>query len=71
MRYFEYVYLLCGVMVLVFLVKEQQHLPDGTRVAMLVAIVLFSFMFSFRRSQRIKMDKIREEQMRQLEEEEE
>lgn len=70
MKYIEYVYLAVAVMVTITLVKEFRVLETTTKIAFLVAILIASFMFSFRRSQRIRFEKHMEEEMRKLEEEE-
>ncbi|MEM6765102.1 MAG: hypothetical protein AAF655_09255 [Bacteroidota bacterium] len=70
MKHIEYVYLAGSFMLLVFLVTEFKHLTSTTIGALLVAMVIFGFMYSFRRNQRIKFERWREEEIRKLEEEE-
>jgi hypothetical protein len=70
MKYMEYLYLTAAVMLLIFLATEFEHLTTTTIIALIVAMLLFSFMFSFRRNQRIRFDRMMEEEMRKLEEEE-
>lgn len=55
-------------MLLIFLATEFQNLPSSTIIALLVATAIFSFMYSFRRVQRKKMEAKIEEEMRRLEE---
>lgn len=71
MKYIEYVYLSVAVMIFITLVTEFEDLNTTSKVAFIIAILLTSFMFSFRRVQRKRLDKYMEEEMRKLEEEEE
>jgi len=58
------------VMAVIFLATEFEDLMEtGTIYPILVATVLFGFMYAFRRSQRIQLDKYMDEKMRQMEEE--
>lgn len=70
MKYFEYVYLIAALMVFVFLIAEYGTLGNQTKYALLAALLIFSFMYSFRRSQRIKMDAIFKKEMEKLEQDE-
>ena len=70
MKYIEYVYLALAVMCLIFLAAEFEYLPPKTKYLLLGVIALFSFMFSFRRKQRIRWDRHMQEEMRKLEEDE-
>ncbi|RMG66544.1 MAG: hypothetical protein D6722_14805 [Bacteroidetes bacterium] len=58
-------------MCLVFLATEWGNLPTRAMVSMLVATGIFSFMFAFRRGQRLRMEARYEAEMRELEEMEE
>ncbi|RMG17952.1 MAG: hypothetical protein D6730_23430 [Bacteroidetes bacterium] len=70
MKYIEYVYLVVALMIGITLVTEFEHLTTSTKIVFLVAIALAGFMFSFRRSQRLKFEKRFKEELRQLEEDE-
>lgn len=71
MKYFEYVYAILMSMSLIFLVKEWEVLPTQSRVMLCVVMGIFAFMFSFRRSQRIRAEKEYYEEMEALEQESE
>ena len=71
MKYFEYVYMALAIMCLIFLATEWNTIPTRTMVYVLIATGIFSFMYSFKRRQRIRYESFVEEQMRKLEEEEE
>lgn len=70
MKYIEYVYLALAVMCLIFLASEYENMPRTSSYWILGVIALFSFMFSFRRKQRIRWERHMEEEIRKLEEEE-
>jgi len=63
MKYFEYLYLILMIMALVFLANEWAGLATQGKVMLLVVTALFAFMFSFRRTQRIRLEKEFEEEM--------
>ncbi|MEM8890497.1 MAG: hypothetical protein AAGD28_21145 [Bacteroidota bacterium] len=69
MKYFEYVYLILMVMALVFLSKEWESLPGQSRIMLCVVTGIFAFMFSFRRTQRLRAEKAWEAEMQAEEEE--
>ncbi len=70
MRYMEYIYLTGAMMLIIFLATEFRNLSNQMTWALLASILLFSFMYSFRRTQRKKYDARIEEEMRKLEEQE-
>ncbi|MEL6674772.1 MAG: hypothetical protein AAFR61_21370 [Bacteroidota bacterium] len=69
MKYFEYLYATLAVMAMIFLVTEYDRMTTNTMIPLLIAMVLFGFMFSYRRRRRIAFEKELEEDMRKLEEE--
>lgn len=69
MRYIEYIYLILSGMSFTFLVTEFDRL-NGVRIGfVLLSVGIFAFMFTFRRSQRIRFEKIEAEQMEEMEKE--
>lgn len=68
MKYIEFVYLILALMCLVFLATEWGDLPTRTRIMMMISTGIFSFMFAFRRGQRLRMEARYEAEMRALEE---
>lgn len=69
MRYIEYVYLVLAGMSFTFMVTEYERL-NGQRITfVLLALGIFAFMYTFRRSQRIRFEKMEAEQIEELEEE--
>ena len=69
MKYFEYVYLALAIMCLIFLATEYNNINTRTLIYVLIATGIFSFMYSFKRQQRIRYEDYVEEQMKKLEEE--
>ncbi|MCB0836234.1 MAG: hypothetical protein KDD63_06110 [Bacteroidetes bacterium] len=69
MKYFEYVYLALAIMCLIFLATEYNNINTRTLIYVLIATGIFSFMYSFKRRQRIRYEDYVEEQMKKLEEE--
>ncbi|GAB4402974.1 MAG: hypothetical protein OHK0039_01550 [Bacteroidia bacterium] len=70
MKYIEYLYLTLAIMCLIFLLVEYEQLMTSNMVALLVAMAIFSFMFTFRRRQRKQMEAMYEAEIRRLQEEE-
>lgn len=68
-RYFEYVYLLVAVGLLAFLAVDYEELTFSNKMVMYIGIGIASFMFSFRRKQRIAFQKADEERLEKLREE--
>ncbi len=67
--YIEYLYLILMVMAVIFLATEFEDLIEtGTIYPIMIATVLFGFMYAFRRHQRIQLDKYMDDKMRQMEE---
>lgn len=69
MKYIEYVYLAASVILLGVLVKGGNEFSNVQNVMIVISMVLTSFMFSFRRRQRMAMERIEKERIRKLEEE--
>lgn len=69
MRYIEYIYLILAGMSFTFMVTEYERLSGYRMGFVLLAMGIFAFMFTFRRSQRIRFEKIEAEQMEEMEKE--
>lgn len=69
MRYIEYIYLILAGMSFTFMVTEYERLNGYRMGFVLLAMGIFAFMFTFRRSQRIRFEKIEAEQMEEMEKE--
>lgn len=69
MKYFEYTYLAVALGLMVFLIFWYDEMENSNRLALIVGIVISSFMFSFRRSQRIKFEAQEQEELERLKEE--
>lgn len=69
MRYFEYVYLVVAVGLMIFMVSSYKDLQAVNYVGIIVGILISTFMFAFRRAQRIAADKREAEEIKKLEEE--
>lgn len=57
MKYFEILYLAAAAFLAALLVQQYGSLDTTKRVMLVVGIVIFSFMYSFRRSQRQRMER--------------
>lgn len=57
MKQIEYVYLGLVAVGIVFLATEFNDLDNKTRILAMVGIAIMAFMYSFRRSSRINMEK--------------
>lgn len=66
MRYIEYVYLILAGMSFTFMVTEYERLNGQRLTFVLLAMGIFAFMFTFRRSQRIRFEKLEEEKMEEM-----
>ena len=66
MKYIEYVYLILAGMVLLFLATDFEDLPRRTVIYLLIAMGIFSFMFAFRRSQRLRFERFEAEELARL-----
>ena len=62
MRYLEYVYLLCGLGLAIYLGMNLSNMEIGAKIGFSVAAMLCSFMYTFRRKQRQMMEKMDEEE---------
>ena len=69
MKYIEYVYLAASVILLVFLAQGYGELTTVQTVMIVISMVVTSFLFSFRRRQRLAMERIEKEEIRKMEEE--
>lgn len=69
MRYIEYIYLILAGMSFTFMVTEYERLSGYRMGFVLFSMGIFAFMFTFRRSQRIRFEKIEAEQMEEMEKE--
>jgi hypothetical protein len=68
MRYFEYIYLVAALGLFAFLALSYDEMPTGPRIGLIVGIGICSFMYSFRRKQRITFEQMdREEQENETE----
>jgi hypothetical protein len=57
-RYLEYVYLLAGVGIAVFMALNFKDLELGNKILLSFGAILSSFMFSFRRKQRQMLEEL-------------
>lgn len=72
MRNLEYIYLVAAGGLLIFLAMSWEEMPITARIGIFAAILISTFMYSFRRMLRIKLEQAdREEEARIAEEEEE
>ncbi len=69
MKYIEFVYLGAAIVLAVLLVQGFQQFELASKLMLVVSIGITSFMFSFRRKQRIKFEKAEKERIRKMEEE--
>ena len=69
MRYIEYVYLVIAIGLVGYLTTHYADFNNTNKIAFIIGIVLASFMFSFRRQQRLRMEAEEREELRRLEEE--
>lgn len=67
MRYVEYIYLGVAVMLLIFFALKYEHFNTLNTAGLLTAIGICSFMYSFRRQQRLKMEEAEKERLKELE----
>ena len=67
MRYLEYVYLLVAAGIAVFIAVSFQELALTSKVLLSFAAMLCSFMYSFRRKQRVMMEEFDEKDAREEE----
>ena len=68
-RYFEYLYLLVAVGLVGFMAFNFEDMSTGNIVVMMIGIVLSSFMYSFRRKQRMVMEEAERKRIQELEDE--
>lgn len=69
MRYMEYIYLMIAVGLCVFLVSGFQDFSLSQKLMVFFAIALTAFMFSFRRKQRLIMERREAEEIEQIKKE--
>lgn len=70
MRYLEYIYLAFAALIAAYIATEYKHLSTFAFVGLCLAAGLMGFMYSFRRSQRLLLEKMEREQPYPDEEEE-
>lgn len=72
MRNLEYIYLVAAAGLVIFLALSWEEMPMTARIGLCVAILISTFMYSFRRMLRIKLEQAdREAEAQRPEEEEE
>jgi flagellar biosynthesis/type III secretory pathway M-ring protein FliF/YscJ len=71
MRYLEYIYLAWAVVIAAYIASSYKHLSALAMVGLCIAAGLMAFMYSFRRSQRLLIEKMAREQPYPEEEDEE
>ena len=72
MRNLEYIYLVAAAGLVIFLALSWKEMPMTARIGICAAILISTFMYSFRRVLRIKLEQAdREEEARRTHEEEE
>lgn len=71
MRYLEYIYLAWAVVIAAYIASSYKHLSVLAMVGLCIAAGLMAFMYSFRRSQRLLIEKMAREQPYPEEEDEE
>lgn len=71
MRTLEHIYLAAAVGLVVFLALSWKEMPNGPRMGVFAGIAICMFMFSFRRSIRLKMEQAEQEHRAQANEEDE
>lgn len=62
MRYLEYIYLAWAVVIAAYIASSYKHLSVLAMVGLCIAAGLMAFMYSFRRSQRLLIEKMAREQ---------
>lgn len=67
MKYIEYIWLAGALMLVGLLISLLPDIPLFNMVAILAAISIFAFMYSFRRNQRIAIEKKLREEEEELE----
>jgi hypothetical protein len=60
MRYLEYIYLIGSVILAVYIATNYKHLDTYAVIGLGIGTGLMAFMYSFRRSQRLMMEKMAE-----------
>ena len=69
MRYIEYIWLGAAICLMIFMATQYKSFSTMNYVAVVVGILVSTFMFSFRRNQRIAAEKAEAEEVRRIEEE--
>ena len=67
LRYIEFVWLGAAIFMLVFLVSNIGDMKTYSMVATIIGIVISSFMFSFRRRQRLLQERAEKEEIEKIE----
>ncbi len=69
MRYFEYIWLASICFLMIYLVKEFEHLKTLNVVAIVIGIFISSYMYTYRRGRRIKEEQRLRKEVEQIEKE--
>ena len=69
LRYVEYIWLGVAVVLLIFLVTSFVELKPINMAGILIGIAIASFMFSFRRRQRLSREQAEQEEIERIEKE--
>lgn len=67
-RYYEYLYLAVAVGLAGFIAVSYKEMPTSAVIGMSVGAAVASFMYSFRRQQRIKLQELEREHIEELKE---
>lgn len=70
MRYLEYIYLIGAVFIGAMIATNYKNLSTFAFIGLCIATGLMAFMYSFRRSQRLLMEKMEQEEQEEEEEDE-
>lgn len=65
-RYYEYLYLAVAVGLAGFIAVSYKEMPTTSVIGMSVGAAVASFMYSFRRQQRIKLEEFEREEIEEL-----
>ncbi len=68
-RYYEYLYLAVAVGLAGFIAFSYKEMPTNAVIGMSVGAAVASFMYSFRRQQRIKLEELEQEHIEELKKE--
>ncbi len=65
-RYYEYLYLAVAIGLAAFIAMSYKEMPTTSVIGMSVGAAVASFMYSFRRQQRIKLEEMEREEIEEL-----